>query len=226
MPNKQGVLVAIEGIDGAGKTTQAALLEQAIPDLGREVLRTKEPTDGTWGRRLRESAQKGRLAAEEELELFIKDRREHVIEVIQPALREGKVVLVDRYYFSTAAYQGARGMDPVKLLAMNEAFAPRPDLLVVLDVTPRAGLERVGRRGDKANEFEREADLERAAVVFRAMDLPFLMRIDGTLPKDAICHAILEVLCDGPLADVPRPVQCKDGKATVNDDLWTSVARG
>ena len=72
---------------------------------------------GRWGKELRESAQTGRRSIEEELELFLKDRREHVNELILPRLRQGCVVIVDRYYFSTAAYEGARGLDPPAPLA-------------------------------------------------------------------------------------------------------------
>ena len=104
-----GILVAFEGIDGAGKTTQATLLEQWLHDSGIALVRTKEPTNGRWGKLVRESAATGRLAPAEELNAFLQDRKEHVETLLAPSLREGKAVIVDRYYFSTAAYQGARG---------------------------------------------------------------------------------------------------------------------
>ncbi len=186
-----GLLIALEGIDGAGKTTQAQLLMAALKAWGHDVLCTKEPTNGQWGRRLRESATTGRLAPDAELELFIKDRREHVELELAPSLAAGKVVLIDRYYFSTVAYQGARGMDPAQLLAINEAFAPPPDLLVLLEVVPRVGLERIAKRGDKANAFEAESSLEAVARVFRTLDFPYLLRIDANLAPDAITQKIL-----------------------------------
>src|SRR5262245_60816806 len=133
---RTGILVAIEGIDGAGKTTQAEMIEQRLATAGFEVIRAKEPTAGRYGQQLRDSATSGRLPPEQELELFLADRREHVVTTIQPALEAGKVVILDRYYFSMAAYQGARGMDPEAILAVNETFAPPPDLLVLLRVTP------------------------------------------------------------------------------------------
>jgi dTMP kinase len=218
--DKRGVLVAIEGIDGAGKTTQAERLAAALASAGYSVVRTKEPTDSKWGRQLRASALSGRLGADEELELFLKDRQEHVRTIVQPALETGQVVIVDRYYFSTVAYQGVRGLDPREILARNEAFAPKPELLVLLEIDARVGLQRIRQRGDKANTFEQEASLRAAGKIFAQLELPYLMRVDGTLPPEDITAGVLEVLYDGPLASDPRPVRCEHGRALINSDLW------
>ena len=86
-----GFLMVIEGIDGAGKTTQADRIQSALQGLGFTVVRTKEPTAGRWGKLLRDSALTGRLSMEEEVETFIKDRREHVENLILPELRAGHV---------------------------------------------------------------------------------------------------------------------------------------
>lgn len=161
-----GFLIAIEGIDGAGKTTQAHFIQDELMSRGFQVMRTKEPTTGQWGQVLRDSALTGRLSIEEEVEAFIKDRREHVTEKIMLALLNGMVVIVDRYYFSTAAYQGARGVDPQELLRRNEEFAPEPDLLILLDVDPKVGLKRIRTRGDRANLFEQNNTLRRAREIF------------------------------------------------------------
>ena len=175
-----GFLIAIEGIDGAGKTTQAHFVQSALKDRNLTVIRTKEPTTGQWGQVLRDSALTGRLSLEEEVDTFIKDRRQHVEEVIQPALREGYVVIVDRYYFSTAAYQGARGVDPEELIRRNEEFAPEPDLLVLLDVEPNVGLKRIKTRGDRANHFEKTDTLTKAREIFLSIDKPYLYRLNAT----------------------------------------------
>src|SRR5262249_29943843 len=151
-----------EGIDGAGKTTQAGLLERALVESGVAVVRTKEPTNGPWGQRLRASAATGRMSPDEELNAFLEDRREHVGTLIEPALGAGKVVIVDRYYFSTAAYQGARGRDPAELIRINESFAPKPDLLVILEIAAATGIARIRQRGDVGNLFEREEDLAKS----------------------------------------------------------------
>src|SRR5437867_1133610 len=93
-----GFLIAIEGIDGAGKTTQTQLLAGLLQDRGYEVVTTKEPTKGKWGTMLREKAKTGRLSPEEELNAFLNDRKEHIETIIRPNLEAGKVVIADRYY--------------------------------------------------------------------------------------------------------------------------------
>ncbi|MCY1000161.1 dTMP kinase [Myxococcus sp. MISCRS1] len=216
--------MAIEGIDGAGKTTQAERLTTLLSAAGLDVVRTKEPTDGTWGRKLRESAQSGRLSAEEELAYFIKDRQEHVQKLLVPALAEGKIVIVDRYYFSTVAYQGARGLDPAELLRMNEAFAPLPDLLVIIDVAPKVGIRRIQERGDKGNHFEEEGNLNAVAKVFGEMDFNYLFRVDGEREVDDVTLSILDRLYSGLLSTrsiVSGGVRLLKGRdAMSNDDLW------
>jgi dTMP kinase len=198
----KGFLLVLEGIDGAGKTTQAERLTKLLTEDGWDVVRSKEPTDGPWGRKLRESATAGRLAANEELELFIRDRREHVANVLRPALDRGAVVIVDRYYFSNAAYQGARGLEPDAILRENEAFAPQPDLLVLLEVPPAVGLRRIQKRGDRANLFEQEEQLAAVAAVFSRLQRPYLHRVDGTLPAEDVTHGLLERLYRGPLSSL------------------------
>lgn len=162
-------LIVFEGIDGTGKSTQVQLLADWLREKGREVVTSREPTDQPWGRKLRESAATGRLSPEDELDYFLKDRRQHVDEVIRPALDAGKVVILDRYYFSTMAYQGSRGMDPAAIRALNEAFAPVPDLLLILDLEVDAALKRIGSRGDTANEFERREALQQCRDIFLSL---------------------------------------------------------
>lgn len=164
----RGGLIAVEGIDGTGKSTLVRRLAERLRAGGGEVVTSKEPTDGPWGRILRRSATEGRLAPEEELETFLKDRREHVRDLILPALARGAVVILDRYYFSTIAYQSLRGLDAETIRARNEAFAPVPDLLVVLDLDPEAAMARieVRERGQGANHFEQVHQLARSREVF------------------------------------------------------------
>jgi dTMP kinase len=151
-----------------------------------ELVSSREPTDGPWGRRLRESATLGRLPPLEELELFVRDRRQHVDELLQPALDRGALVLLDRYYFSTAAYQGARGADPEAVLAMNEAFAPIPDLVLLLDCDPLVSLERVRRRGGATDEFEKLEELQAVRSIFLALRRPFIRHIDAGRPSEVV----------------------------------------
>jgi dTMP kinase len=189
---RPGFLIAFEGIDGAGKTTQAHFLQETLQEEGLPTIRTKEPTTGQYGQILRDSALTGRLSADEELEYFIKDRQEHIETKIQPALDSGKIVIVDRYYFSTAAYQGCRGLDPVKLIARNEEFAPQPDLLFLLDLEPQIGLDRIRTRGDRANHFEKTDTLTKARKIFLAVNKPYKVVIDATKTAEEVKATILQ----------------------------------
>ena len=112
-----GLLIVIEGIDGTGKSTHARRLAEWMEMKGRHPVVSREPTDRPWGRKLRDSAASGRLSPQEELDCFLRDRSQHVEELIAPSLAAGRDVILDRYYFSTMAYQGARGFDPVETVS-------------------------------------------------------------------------------------------------------------
>ena len=115
---KRGYLIAFEGIDGTGKSTHCRWLEKELNRLKIPVSRFCEPTEGLWGTKIRRLLVKGRgeITLEEELRWFMNDRREDVKNNISPALKSHQMVLMDRYYFSTAAYQGALGLDPQKIV--------------------------------------------------------------------------------------------------------------
>lgn len=172
-----GRLIVIEGIDGTGKSTQATRLAQSLRNQGVSVLQSREPTDGPWGKKLREAAATGRLPAEEELELFIRDRQQHVDQQICPALAAGKTVILDRYYFSNMAYQGARGFDPQAIRERNEQFAPPPDLLLILDLEVETALERIGSRGDEANAYEQRSSLQACREIYLSLSAEPFVRV-------------------------------------------------
>jgi dTMP kinase len=178
----RGLLIVFEGIDGCGKSTQIERLAEALRAAGHDVLRTSEPTDGEYGRRIRALAKSGgEVSHSEELRWFVEDRREHVAEVLAPALAAGKLVLCDRYFLSTVAYQGARGSDPSALLDESEAEFPLPDLVVLIELTPEDGLARVHARGGALEtHFEEIEYLGRVDAIFRGLDRPYLARIDGS----------------------------------------------
>ncbi len=182
-PIPGGLLIAVEGIDGAGKTTIAALLAQFFGERGIPCAISKEPTGLKWGTEMRNSAAEGRLTLEDELRLFILDRQDHVERAIRPALEEESVVILDRYYWSTAAYQGARGANVAEIVAANEAFAPKPDLWLLLDVDPQEGLRRIQARGDEPNSFEEAQGLAQAKEIFIELSRsePNCVRIDATV---------------------------------------------
>jgi dTMP kinase len=193
-----GRLIAVEGIDGAGKTTQVDLLAAALRAAGHDVVVTKEPTGGPQGARIRALSTAGHpVSPAEQLELFLEDRAEHVRDLIAPALARGAIVVTDRYYLSNVAYQGAGGLDPEEILATNEKRFPVPDAVVLVVVSPAEGLRRVRARGAELNQaFEREDFLVRVAEVFARIARPYLHRVDGEAPPDEVHRRVWEALAD------------------------------
>lgn len=182
----RGVLIALEGIDGTGKTTQGALLVARLEEEGWPVVATREPTSGEWGKRIRRLAREGRgdVSPEEEVEWFLRDRKEHVDQIIGPALKRGKIVVTDRYYFSTMAYQGALGIDPTRIREMNEALFPRPDLVLLLRVDPSVGMDRIekSREGEPEVAYEKVEFLSRVADLYETFEDTTLRPVDAAEP--------------------------------------------
>lgn len=192
---KGGLFIVFEGIDGTGKSSQCKLLNQTLSELGYDVHLDKEPSDHKYGAILRQSATTGRLSPEQELEYFHLDRKMHVEELIQPAKESGEVVILDRYYFSTMAYQGQRGFNPEQLRAQNEAFAPKPDLLFILDLPAEISLERIGGRGDEANAFEGKESLQYCREIFLGVsEEPFAHVIDSRQTIEEVHQEILTIV--------------------------------
>ncbi|MBP7157671.1 MAG: dTMP kinase [Thermomonas sp.] len=188
-----GFLIAIDGIDGAGKTTLARRLGDTLGYGGTPVTVSKEPTHGQWGNKLRESAATGRLDVAEEVSLLLLDRREHVDTLIAPALARGECVILDRYYPSMVAYQGAAGLPTAELLLAND-FAPRADVLLVLDLPPAVGLARIHARGDKPNAFETQDTLEACRAIFLSTDAPGKHVVDATRSAEEVYQAALQII--------------------------------
>lgn len=196
---KRGLLIAFEGIDGTGKSTQLPLLADFLRARGLAVLATREPTDGPYGQQIRALYRdRAQATPQQELELFLQDRRQHVDQVIEPALARGTIVLTDRYYFSTAAYQGAAGCDPCQIFARHD-FAPEPDLVVLLTQTPADSLARIrDQRGEVPNDFEQQDQLEKVAALFASFNHGCIVRIHAARAiaevQEAIRAAVLSLL--------------------------------
>jgi dTMP kinase len=190
-----GLLIVFEGIDGTGKSTQLHLLSEKLRQLGYAVLATREPTDGPYGKKIRELfLDRGSVSQEEELELFIADRAEHVKEVIAPALADGCVVVCDRYYLSTVAYQGANGLNQDLILEKNKNF-PVPDLAIILEIDPAQGIHRIqNQRNEHPNSFEQEANLQKVAEIFGAMQQDYIKRINGSGSIEHVHHLVFEAV--------------------------------
>jgi dTMP kinase len=170
------VLVNLEGIDGCGKSTQSKLLLEKLEGEGEKVIILKEPTKRPHGQKLWDMLHGKRKATNEEiLELFVLDRKQHVEEKIQPALDDGGVVLMDRYYYSSMAYQIAGGID-VEEIREKHAFAPKPDIVLIFDLPVSIALERVKEHSD-ADEFEKEEHLEKVREAYLDLENDPLVRI-------------------------------------------------
>ncbi len=187
-----GPLIVFEGIDGAGKTTQARILVRRLRRRGIPCRYFREPSRGRWGREIKRLAlEPGSVTPGRELELFLKDRRENVGRNVKPALAAGRVVVLDRYYFSTIAYQGAKGLDPARIRRLNERFAPRPDLVFILDLGPRKGLDRIAGRKTRDVLFERASYLARVRRIFRGFSGPGIVHLDARRPPGELAAEIL-----------------------------------
>jgi dTMP kinase len=190
---KRGWLLVFEGIDGSGKTTQRARLAGLLRARGHAVVETAEPySGGSYGPRIRAMARSGEaVAPEEELRWFVEQRREHVRDVVAPALSAGAVVLSDRYFLSTAAYQGARGLDAEAILAANEREFPLPDLALLLEIAPALASARLrSRAGWSEPVFEGLDFQERVAALFHRLERPYLLRIDAARDAGAVAAEV------------------------------------
>lgn len=189
---RHGLLIVFEGTDGTGKSTQLQLLYEALKNANQPVIATREPTDGRYGKKIRQLyIDRKKYSHEEELELFLADRREHVDELLNPALNQGKIVLCDRYFLSTAAYQGAIGFDPETVLARN-SFAPEPDLALLFQVPVDTGITRItSGRGDIPNDFEQAENLQKVADIFGAIDRPYIRKINAEGSIEAIHQTVM-----------------------------------
>ncbi len=179
--SKRGWLIVFEGIDGTGKSTQCKEMELYLNAVGIPVSRFREPTDGIWGKKIRKilTVGRGEVTREEELSWFIEDRREDVINNILPALNLNKVVLLDRYYYSTAAYQGALGIDPDAILQDNESFAPIPDRTYIFLAAPEECLARIESSRESHSSFEKLGYLKQVQKIFDSFKGSNIKRIES-----------------------------------------------
>ena len=214
MSGRDGVFIAFEGGDGAGKSTQVRLLAEALRAHGREVLVTRQPGGTPLGAAIRELVLHGdHVSPRAEALLFAADKAHHVDLVIRPALAAGQVVVTDRYTDSSVAYQGAGrhlGADEVHDLQMWAVGGLVPDLTVVVDVPADLGR---ARRGEVHDRLESEADAFHASIrehflaVARGNPERYVV-VDGTLAPEAIHAAVLDRVValgvlDAPPEDTP-----------------------
>jgi dTMP kinase len=192
------VFITFEGIDGVGKSTQLDLLQSWLEGRGREVVRTLEPGGTELGQEIRHLLlhRKGDVAARAEALLYAADRAHHVATKIRPALADGKVVLSDRYFDSSVAYQGAaRELDvtEVRNISLWAVDHLVPDLTVLLDLDAHAAILRRNKTGTEPDRLEREKvdffERARSQYLELAKEPRFLV-VDATLSIDEIQEQI------------------------------------
>ncbi|MCP2604946.1 dTMP kinase [Candidatus Aminicenantes bacterium AH-873-B07] len=194
---KKGILIVFEGIDGCGKTTQAKLLFERLKSLSFDTVLFKEPSSSKWGKKIKKlSLFENLITPEQELELFIKDREENTKKNIKPALKKRKIVILDRYYFSTIAYQGARGIDIEFIKKLNKNIAVEPDLVFILDVEPNKGLERIENRKKKEKLFEKGNYLNKVRKIYNSLEGKNIIKINGAKNINKIKDEIEKIVFD------------------------------
>jgi dTMP kinase len=185
---KKGVFICIEGLDGSGKTTQAQILTERLSKSHNAVY-TAEPSHGTTGTFIRECClyEEKRLPTATEALLFAADRVEHVENEIKPALAEGKLVICDRYIYSSLAYQGSAGLSLAWIKKIN-SYALQPDFAVFIDVPPERVLERLQRKKSVMETLEIQRKVRKVYLKF--VKSGELILIDGDKPKNEVADAL------------------------------------
>ena len=176
---KESLFIVFEGIDGSGKSTQAKLSFDYLKKHNCDAVFFAEPSSGKYGQLIRkELASKKELDADYMLNLFIKDRQDDVDNNILPSLNEGKIVVLDRYYYSNAAYQGAMNLDTETILQQNimQNF-PKPDRVYFIDISVQTAMERINARLSNSKEvFEKFPFLEKVKANYsKLIDESFLV---------------------------------------------------
>ncbi len=173
---KSGLFIVFEGIDGVGKTTHAKKLVKYLCSKGYNAVYTTEPTNWSeYGKKIRKSfTLTERLPVQEEFKLFLEDRKLHVKEEVVPELEKGTIVISDRYYFSSVAYQGANGLDWKYILEKNMAVVFPPDKVLLLDIDVEEALKRINNgRLNGANSFEKRETLQKVDEIFKQLSKKF-----------------------------------------------------
>ncbi|MGA3191286.1 MAG: dTMP kinase [Candidatus Bathyarchaeia archaeon] len=184
----RGIFICVEGLDGCGKTTQAKLLVKRLKG-DYDAVYTAEPSDGRIGKLIKKHylhADKRGSAVVEAL-LFAADRLEHLKSEVLPALDQGKLVVSDRYIYSSFAYQGAAGLDLKWIEKINE-HAVRPSLALFIDVEPETVIRRLKRKRSVMENLETQ--LKVREIYLRFVDKGALVRVDGNRSKTEVAREI------------------------------------
>jgi dTMP kinase len=189
---KKGIFLVIEGLDGSGKTTQAALLSEKFYKT-YNVLLTAEPSRGKIGSFIRECClyENERLPTEAEALLFAADRIEHMQTELKPALDEGRLVICDRYIYSSLAYQGSAGLSLDWIKTIN-ARALQPDICIFIDVPPEKVIARLKRKKSVMETLETQQKVRE--VYLKYVEKGELVRVDGDKEKVQVAEDLFKTV--------------------------------
>jgi len=199
---KNVTFIVLEGLDGAGTSTQCALLVEWLQQLGHQVIATREPTDGPWGQQARHALRGDISLSPLSLAFtFMADRAHHLIELRERSV-PGTVIISDRYFFSYLAYQQTDSSKSPEWFLKTVEPLPLPDLTVFLDVPPAVCVARMQQRSSQIERFEQLTMLERIDGAYRRIFIVYaqqgynIVNIDGQPPADAVQAALHMVVTD------------------------------
>ncbi|ULH28090.1 dTMP kinase [Leptospira weilii] len=195
MKIEKPIFAVFEGIDGSGKSTLCKSLTERLTERGISSVNFTEPTNFETGKYLRKFL-RGEIDLErkEQIDAFLNDREESLRQNIFPSLESGKNVLLDRYMYSTAAYQSGDDLLPETIIEKNlKKNFKIPDLLFYLDLNPAIALERLSQRKENKERFETLAQLEKIRSAYDRILPKETIRIDGVKGPDEIVQECLEI---------------------------------
>jgi dTMP kinase len=190
---RKGFFICVEGLDGCGKTTQTRLLVRKLRKMGYDAIYTAEPSRGEIGKFIKRYCLHGEKRTSPIIEalLFAADRFDHVKNEVIPALDEGKIVVSDRYVYSSLAYQGAAGLD-LKWIEMINERAIRPDLAIFVDVEPEAVVKRLKPKRSVMENLGTQRKVREVYLKF--VEKGELVKIDGNRSKSEVADYILKAV--------------------------------
>ena len=192
-----GAFIVFEGADGAGKSSVCRKVAEELRSKGKDVVLTAEPTHEGIGAFIR-SGDAGTISQRTEALLFVADRNDHT-ERIMKYVGEGKIVLCDRYFASTVAYQSAKldgdSSDRDWLIGINREFTDKADVTILLDIDPKVGMGRVGTRGEEISKFERmDFQNQVRSNYLRLADEFGFKVVDASLSQEEVYEEVMRIL--------------------------------
>jgi dTMP kinase len=187
------MFIVLEGIDGSGKTTLSENLTHSLNTIETKAVRFSEPTYFETGLFIRKFL-KGEisLSPEEQIEAFLNDREISVVKNILPNLKSNLIVVLDRYYYSTSAYQASKDYSPIDILNLNiNRNFPKPDLLFFIDINPNEAFHRISQRGSTKEIFESIEHLTKIYKNFRDVLPKETLYLNGMLSEIALVNQCL-----------------------------------